>query len=61
MTNVEVIEYLPVIKAGQRFKVGHNGPGFYADIREVEPTALDRQRLAALARTCVTRLASLLR
>ena len=49
-TNVEVIEYLPTIKVGKRFKVGHNGPGFYADIREVEPTARDRQRLlAALA------------
>jgi len=44
-TNVEVIEYLPRIRVGRRFKVGHNGPGFYADIREVEPTALDRQRL----------------
>ena len=46
-TNVEVIEYLPVIRVGRRFKVGHNGPGFYADIREVEPTARDRQRLLA--------------
>jgi hypothetical protein len=56
-TNVEVIEYLPVIKIGRRFKVGHNGPGFYADIREVEPTALDRQRLLAALTSALPPLA----
>ena len=44
-TTVEVIEYQPMIKVGRRFRIGHNGPGFYADIRDVEPTARDRQRM----------------
>ena len=51
-TAVEVIEYQPTIKVGRRFRIGHNGPGFYADIRNVEPTARDRQRvLDAVTRT----------
>jgi hypothetical protein len=44
-TAVEAIEYLPMIKVGRAFRIRHNGPGFYADIRIVEPTASDRRRV----------------
>jgi hypothetical protein len=52
---VEVIEYQPTIKAGRTFRIaGHSGPGFYADIRFVEPTARDRQRVLEAIQRHVT-------
>ena len=44
-TTVEVIEYLPTIKVGKALKLGHAGPGYYADIRPVDPTTRDRERV----------------
>ena len=45
-TKVEVLEYLPEIWVGKVFDpMGHSGPGFYYDIREVGPTEADRTDL----------------
>jgi hypothetical protein len=44
--SVEVIEDLPVVRAGRKFQFGgHGGPGFYDDIRPVAPTVSDRMRM----------------
>lgn len=48
-TRVEVLEYLPMVRTGKAFHLlGHAGPGFYYDIREVSPTAKDRAELVEL-------------
>jgi hypothetical protein len=53
-TKVEVLEYLPEIWVGKVFDpMGHSGPGFYYDIREVGPTAADRTELLEIIRHAV--------
>lgn len=53
-TKVEVLEYLPEIWVGKVFDpMGHSGPGFYYDIREVGPTAADRTELLEIIRRAV--------
>lgn len=48
-TRIEVLEYLPIVWTGKKFNLlGHAGPGFYYDIREVSPTATDRAELVEL-------------
>jgi hypothetical protein len=45
-THIAIFEYQPVVWVGKRFDIwGHNGPGFYNDIRQVEPTVSDRAEL----------------
>jgi hypothetical protein len=45
-TSVDVIEYLPEVRAGRAFRLGgHAGPGFYDDVRAVAPTGSDRLRV----------------
>jgi hypothetical protein len=42
-TKIEVLEYFPRVWAGKKFvALGHSGPGYYQDIRDVEPTTADR-------------------
>ena len=42
-TRIEVLEYQPTVLVGRKFAVtAHGGPGFYDDIRQVEPTTSDR-------------------
>lgn len=50
-TRIEVIEYDTIVYAGERFGLGHNGPGFYRDYRPVAPTASDRRELLAYLKT----------
>ncbi len=53
-TKVEVLEYLPEICVGKVFDpLGHSGPGFYYDIREVGPTEADRTELLEIVRRAV--------
>jgi hypothetical protein len=53
-TKVEVLEYLPEIWLGKVFDpMGHSGPGFYYDIREVGPTEADRTELLEIIRQTV--------
>jgi hypothetical protein len=48
-TQVQVLEYIPIIWIGQAFDpLGHVWPGFYDDIREVEPTISDRAEVLQL-------------
>jgi hypothetical protein len=47
-TKVEILEFLPRIWVGRHFSLGHSGPGFYYDIRTVEPTVSDRVELLAI-------------
>ncbi|HWX42702.1 MAG TPA: hypothetical protein VN345_16235 [Blastocatellia bacterium] len=45
-TRIDVIEFQPEIWVGRKFDVlGHGGPGYYHDIRFVEPTTKDRIEL----------------
>jgi hypothetical protein len=45
-TRIEILEYLPMVRVGKTFRVtGHSGPGFYDDIRDVEPTTSERAEL----------------
>lgn len=59
-TRIEVLEYLPMVWTGEVFDLlGHAGPGFYHDIREVPPTARDRTELLELIKLSVTGGASI--
>jgi len=49
-TRVQALEYLPSIWVGKAFAIGHSGPGFYADIRYVQPTYVDRLDLLGLVK-----------
>jgi len=54
-TRIEVLEYIPTIWTGKAFHLlGHAGPGFYYDIREVPPTKGDREELLELIKRSVT-------
>jgi hypothetical protein len=56
-TRIEVFEYQPRIWVGKKFGVsGHSGPGFYNDIREVEPTTTDRLELLDIMKHAINRL-----
>src|SRR5215471_8436436 len=45
-TRIDIIEFQPEIWVGRKFDVlGHGGPGYYHDIRFVEPTTQDRIEL----------------
>jgi hypothetical protein len=53
-TKVAVLEYLPEIWVGKVFDpMGHSGPGFYSDIREVGPTEADLTELLEIIRHAV--------
>jgi hypothetical protein len=48
-TRIEVLEYRPRVRLGKTLDLrGHHGPGFYWDIRTVEPTVREREALLAL-------------
>lgn len=55
MTKIEIFEVGSRIRVGERFNIGHNGPGFYYDIRHVEPTTTDRVELLNIIRQCVSK------
>jgi len=45
-SKISILEYQPEIWTGTKFDLlGHAGPGFYRDIRLVEPTNRDREEL----------------
>src|SRR5262249_16322211 len=44
-TKVEIFEYQPRVWAGEKLGWGAHGPGFFHDIKEVEPTTADRVEL----------------
>ncbi len=51
---MEVLEYLPIVWTGKAFHLlGHAGPGFYYDIREVPPSERDRKELLELIKESV--------
>jgi hypothetical protein len=47
-TKVEIFEVAPRIWVGKKFGLERHGPGFYLDIRKVDPTTSDRVDLLAL-------------
>ena len=47
-TKVEIFEVAPRIWVGKKFGFERHGPGFYLDIRKVDPTTSDRVDLLAL-------------
>jgi hypothetical protein len=47
-TKVEIFEVAPRIWVGKKFGFERHGPGFYLDIRKVDPTTSDRLDLLAL-------------
>jgi hypothetical protein len=47
-TKVEIFEVAPRIWVGKKFGFERHGPGFYLDIRKVDPTTSDRVELLAL-------------
>lgn len=45
-SRIRIFEYQPEIRVGNYFDpLGHAGPGMYWDIRMVEPTVVDREKL----------------
>jgi hypothetical protein len=53
-TEIFAIEHAPTVNAGRRFfLLGHEGPGFYDDLRIVQPTNRDREALLRLLETHV--------
>lgn len=49
-TKVEIFEVAPRIWVGKKFGLERHGPGFYLDIRKVDPTTFDRVDLLALVK-----------
>ena len=47
-TKVEIFEFAPRVWVGKKFGFERHGPGFYLDIRKVDPTTSDRVDLLAL-------------
>jgi hypothetical protein len=47
-TKVEIFEFAPRVWIGKKFAFEAHGPGFYLDIRKVDPTTSDRVDLLAL-------------
>jgi len=48
-TKIETFEYVPTIWVGKAFHfLGHHGPDFYYDIRQVKPSTQDRLELLTL-------------
>ena len=47
-TKLEIFEVAPRIWVGKKFGLERHGPGFYLDIRKVDPTTSDRVDLLAL-------------
>jgi hypothetical protein len=47
-TKVEIFEVAPRIWVGKKFGFERHGPGFYLDIRKVDPTTSDRVDVLAL-------------
>ena len=51
-TEISVLEHAPTVNAGRRFfLLGHEGPGFYADLQSVQPTNRERDALLRLILT----------
>jgi hypothetical protein len=51
-TEISVLEHAPTVNAGRRFfLLGHEGPGFYDDLRVVPPTNRERDALLRLILT----------
>jgi len=47
-TKVEIFEFAPRVWVGKKFGFERHGPGYYLDIRKVDPTTSDRVDLLAL-------------
>jgi hypothetical protein len=52
-TRVEIFEFAPRVWAGKKFGFERHGPGYYLNIRNVEPTTSDRVELLELIKEAV--------
>ena len=55
-TTVQVFEKVPSVWPGMYWTFGHSGPGWYRDIRFVEPTVQDRVSVLDMLDTVVSKL-----
>ena len=55
-TTVQVFEKVPSVWPGMCWTFGHSGPGWYRDIRFVEPTVQDRVSVLDMLDTVVSKL-----
>jgi hypothetical protein len=57
-TKVEIFEFAPRVWVGKKFGLGPHGPGYYLDIRNVDPTTSDRVELLALLKEALQKSAA---
>jgi hypothetical protein len=52
-TRVEIFEFAPRVWAGKKFALERHGPGYYLNIKNVEPTTSDRAELLEFIKEAV--------
>jgi hypothetical protein len=52
-TEVMIFEYLPVVKRGSKFAVGHKGPGWYENIKGAPVSLVDQKELLTIITNAV--------